>query len=82
MTRKIVGMTEEERSWMVEAYGIAPPEWATWESCDMAGEQCDSCGAWKAVVRPGKSVCDNRVCVAKHDVTIGFNDVYKNVEVT
>jgi len=75
-------MSAEERSWMVEAYAAEPPEWATWESCDMAGEQCDACGAWKAVVRPGKSACDNRVCVAKHDATIGFDDIYKNGEVS
>tara|TARA_R110000751_G_scaffold241470_1_gene341937 strand:- start:337 stop:564 length:228 start_codon:yes stop_codon:yes gene_type:complete len=75
-------MTDEERSWMVEAYGSEAPEWATWEACGMAGEQCEACGAWKSVVRPSKTACDNKVCVAKHDVTIGFDEFYKNWEVS
>tara|TARA_R110000751_G_scaffold106776_4_gene202905 strand:- start:738 stop:989 length:252 start_codon:yes stop_codon:yes gene_type:complete len=75
-------LSEKERGWMVEAYGTEAPEWAVWEACDMDGEQCESCGTWKAVVRPGRTACDNKVCVGKHDVSIGFEAYYRNGEVT
>ncbi len=52
------------RQFMREAYSEIEPEWTKDSFNGDTGAMCCDCGAWMALVRPGKHQCDNPLCPA------------------